>query len=50
MTKEAEVRTNNEEKTASSIDGVQKTGQLHEKESNWITFSYRIQKLIHNVD
>ena len=34
MTKEAEVRTNNEEKTASSIDGVQKTGQLHEKESN----------------
>ena len=42
MTKEA--RIHNGEKAASSINSVGKTGQLHAKESNWTTFSYRIQK------
>jgi len=36
MTKEA--RIYNGEKIASSINGFGKTGQLHTKESNWITF------------
>ena len=36
MTKEA--RIYNVGKTASSINGVGKTGQLHVKESNWTTF------------
>ena len=31
-------------KTASSINGVEKTGQLHAKDSNWTTFSYDTQK------
>ena len=35
---------NNGEKTASSINGAGKTGQLHAKESNWTTFSYDKQK------
>ena len=42
MTKEA--RIYNGEKTDSSINGVEKTGQLHAKESNWTTSSHRIQK------
>ena len=42
MTKEA--RIYNEEKTASSINGFAKTGQLHAKELNWTTFSHHIQK------
>ena len=42
MTKEA--RINNGEKTASSINGVGKAGQLTEKASNWITFSHYAQK------
>ena len=41
MTKEA--RIDNGKKTASSINGVGKTGQLQAKESNWITVSYHIQ-------
>ena len=32
------------EKTASSINGAGKTGQLHAKESNWITLSHYAQK------
>ena len=42
MTKEA--RIHNGEKTASLINGVGKTGQLHVKESNWTTFSHHTQK------
>ena len=42
VTKEA--RIYNEEKTASSINGVGKIGQLHAKESNWTTFPYHIVK------
>ena len=34
----------NGEKTASSINSVCKTVQLHVKESNWTTFSHHIQK------
>ena len=34
----------NGEKTASSISGDGKTGQLHAKESNQTTFSHHIQK------
>ena len=41
MTKE--VRIYNGEKTASSIYGVGKTGQLHAEESNGTTFSHHIQ-------
>ena len=37
MTKEA--RIYNGEKTASSINGIEKPGQLHTKESNWTTLS-----------
>ena len=40
MTKEA--RIYNGEKTASSLNGVGKTGQLHAKESNWTIFSHHI--------
>ena len=32
-----------EEKTAFSINGIGKTGQLHAKESNWITLSHHTQ-------
>ena len=32
------------EKTASSINGVDKPGQLHAKELNWTTVSHHIQK------
>ena len=39
-----ETRISNREKTASSINGVGKTGQLHAKESNWTSFSHHIQK------
>ena len=46
MTKEA--RIYNAEKTASSINCVGKTGQLHAKESNWTTFSHNIQKQTQN--
>ena len=35
-------RIYNGEKTASSTNGVGKTRQLHEKESNWTTFSYHL--------
>ena len=42
MTKEA--RIYNGEKTASSIDGVQNTGQLYANESNWTTLLYQAQK------
>ena len=42
MTKET--RIYNGEETASSINGVGKTGQLHVKESNWTTFSHHPQK------
>ena len=38
MTKET--RTYNGEKTATSINGVGKTGQLHVKESKWTTLSH----------
>ena len=31
------------EKTASSLNGVGKTGQLHTKESNWTTFSHHVK-------
>ena len=31
------------EKTASSLNGVGKTGQLHTKESNWTTFSFHFK-------
>ena len=34
----------NGEKTASSTNGIGKTGQLHAKESNWSTLSYHKQK------
>ena len=42
MTKEA--RIYNEENTASSINGVGKTGQLHSKDSSWANFSQHVQK------
>ena len=42
MTKET--RIYNREKTASSINGVGKTEQLHVKESNWTNFLHHIQK------
>ena len=42
MTKDA--RIYNEEKTAFSINGIRKTGQVHVKESNWATFSHHAQK------
>ena len=42
MTKQA--RVYNGKKTASSINGFGKTGQLHAKESNWTIFSHHIQK------
>ena len=37
-----EARIYNGAKTASSINGAGKTGQLHAKEQNWITFSNHI--------
>ena len=37
-------RVYNGEKTASSINCVGKTGQLHEKESNWTILSHHVQK------
>ena len=37
-------RIYNGEKIASSINGLEKTGQPHAKESNWTTFSHHIQK------
>ena len=42
LTKEA--RIYNGAKTASSINGVGKTGQLHTKESDWTTLSHHVQK------
>ena len=39
-----ETRKYNREKTISSISGVEKTGQLHAKESNWTTHSHHAQK------
>ena len=39
-----QIRTYNEEKIISSINDVEKTGQLHAKESNWATVSHHIQK------
>ena len=39
-----EARIYTGEKTASSINGVGKTGELHVKESNWPTFSLLMQK------
>ena len=38
-----EARIYNEEKTVSSIYDVEKIGQLHAKESKWITFLHHIQ-------
>ena len=38
----------NGEKTASSINVVGKNEQLHAKESNWTSFSHRIQKQSQN--
>ena len=35
-------------KTASSINGVGKTRQLHGKETNWTTFSHHIQEETQN--
>ena len=46
MTKEA--RICNEEKIASSIDSVGKTGPIHAKQSNQSTFSHHIQKWTEN--
>ena len=37
-------RIYNGEKAVSLINGVGKTGQLNEKESNWTTFSHHIKK------
>jgi len=42
MTKEAKIHHG--EKTAPSVNSVQKTGQLHPEESNWTTRSYYAQK------
>jgi len=42
MMKEVSLYTG--KKTAPSINGVGKTGQLHAKEPNWFTFSYHMQK------
>ena len=42
MTKKATIY--NGGNRAFSINGVEKTGQLHAKESNWTTFSHYIQK------
>ena len=42
MTKEVSLYP--EKKTASSINGVGKTGQLYVKEPNWFTFSDHMQK------
>ena len=42
MTKEA--RLYNGEKTVSSINSVDKIGQLTAKASNWTTFSHHIKK------
>ena len=39
-----EVRIYSGEKTSTSVKGVGKTGQPHAKESNWTTFSCRVQK------
>ena len=39
-----EARIYNGEKTASSINGVEKTGQLYAEERNWTIFQYHIQK------
>ena len=39
-----EARIYSGEKTATSISGAGKTGQLHANESNWTTFSAHIQK------
>ena len=36
------------EKTASLINGIEKTRQLHANKSNWTTFSHHIQKQIQN--
>ena len=41
MTKEA--RIHNRERTVSPINGVEKTGQIYAKESNWTTFSHHIK-------
>ena len=43
MRKQAKI--SNGEKTASLINDVEKTGQVHAKESNFTTFSHHIQKL-----
>ena len=42
MTKEARIYSRG--KTASSINGVGKTGQLHAEETNWTTLSHHAQK------
>ena len=39
-----EARIYNGEKTASLVNDVGKTGQLHAKESDWTTFSHHAQK------
>ena len=42
MTKEVTIY--NGENITSSINGVEKTGQLHAQESNWNPFSYHLKK------
>ena len=39
-----EVRIYDGEKSAFSIKAVEKTEELHVKESNWLIFSHHIQK------
>ena len=39
-----EAKIYKKKKTASSRNGVGKTGQIHAKESNWTTLPYPIQK------
>ena len=46
MTKE--VRIYDGEKSAFSINGVEKTEELRVKESNWLISSHRIQKYTQN--
>ena len=46
MTKET--RIDNKKKTASSVNSVGETGQLHAKESNCTTFSHHVQEQTQN--
>ena len=44
LTYDKQMRIHNEEKIISSINDVEKTEQLHAKESDWATVSHHIQK------